>query len=282
MKYLNYFFSFFLFLVLTLPISTGVIAQGATPPVPSPLSEGSYVLDQLGWLTPAHEETINTIVAKLDEENLAEIAVVTYDDCGPDSQSYRNTFFRTWGIGHKERNDGLLILVCWYGGDKSRRKLEQEVGYGMEGTIPDLLTSKVAEAHFIPVWKSGKDASRAIADGDAGAALVAMVKAYDSVIRGDTPEELAKRPSSSSSSSDAGFQVIGWLLFAAILIILLVVWWKRIESGSDDGSSSDWGSSDDWSSSDRDSSGGWDSSDDSDRSSFGGGSSGGGGSSSGF
>ncbi len=263
-----------LVMIMTVSFVPSVFAQSGEPPVPAAPVNGNYVLDTLGWLTPAQIGEINTIVSDLDTHEMAEIGVVTLDDCGPDSQSYRTTLFRTWGIGHKGKDDGLLILVCWYGGDKSRRKLEQEVGYKMEATIPDLMTSKVAAQYFVAAFKTGKDATKVVSDGDAGAALVKMVKAYDAVIRGNTPAELKAQPQADLGTILMYGVLMGipcwlWLIIFIILIVLFLRW---VGSNSDGGGFSGGGYSSYSSGSSSSSS----------SSSFGGGSSGGGGSSSSF
>ena len=253
-------------------------AQGNQPEIPTPPPAGTYVLDTLEWLTPQQEADINAVVSKLDSEKLAEIAVVTLDDCGGDKQKFRNDLFREWGIGHADDNDGLLIMICWSGGDKSQRSLEQEVGYGLEGTIPDLLTSKVAKQYFVPAFSTGVPDNEVVWTGKAGEALVTMVKAYDGVIRGNTPAELQQQPMTEDeawaqllSSTFLGLSCGLWIIILIVLLFAFLFWAQyngyidlsSTSSGSSSGSSSSSSSSDSGSS-------------------FGGGSSGGGGSSTGF
>lgn len=250
--------------LLTLIIPMTANAQGSQPEIPTPPPAGTYVLDTLDWLTPAQEAETNAIAAKLDSEQLAEMAVVTFDDCGGDKQKFRNDLFREWGIGHADDNDGLLIMVCWYGGNKSQRSLEQEVGYGMEGTIPDLMTSKVAKQYFVPAFSTGVEDAEVVWTGKAGDALVTVVKAYDGIIRGITPPELVDKPVDSGS-------LLFWIIVIVVILLVLIVLIGLFGDAS--GSGGGWSSS---------SSSGSYSSSDSGGSSFGGGSSGGGGSSTGF
>ena len=202
-------------LVLSLQQSS-VHAQGIEPPIPPAPTGGNVVLDSLDWLSSSQESEINSINRKLDEEGIAQLAVVTLDDCGEDKQKFRNDLFRTWGIGHANDNDGLLVLVCWYGGDPARRSLEQETGYGLEGTLPDILTGRVVDEIFIPAFQANSP----------GEGLVGMVREYDRILR-------AEPQSTSLPSSNQINMPLAWLITALlgsvpglILATLFVNLWR--------------------------------------------------------
>jgi uncharacterized protein len=148
-------------------------AQGTQPPLPASPPNGTYIHDELNWLTDEQEASINSMVASLDGAGLSEIAVVTLDDCGTDKLSFRKSLFDTWGIGHADDNDGLLILVCWYGGDKSRRSVEQLYGPGLNGILSPNRTDQIARDYFIPAFEQDNP----------GEGLVDMVRAYKDLIR---------------------------------------------------------------------------------------------------
>lgn len=188
-----------IFLSFALPGSLKLALAQENPPIP-PAPQGTFILDTLDWLTPAQEAEINVINEKLDLEGIAQIAVVTLDDCGADKKKFRHELFNTWGIGHANDNDGLLILVCWYGGDKGRRSVEQEIGYGLETTLPGTLTDGVAKQYFVTAFEATHP----------GEGLVAMVKRYDGLLH----------PLSASQSLT--FIFLGVLGFVAVLIIVLL------------------------------------------------------------
>lgn len=148
-------------------------AQGEQPPIPSTPSSGNYVSDELDWLTPEQENSINSVIHSLDRDGVAEIAVVTLDDCGSDTEAFRKSLFDGWGIGHADDNDGLLILVCWYGGDTARRSVEQLYGPGLNGILTSAKTDQVAEKNFVPAFHAGKP----------GDGLVAMIRSYNVMLR---------------------------------------------------------------------------------------------------
>lgn len=187
-------------------------AQTGEPPIPPVLTGGNVVLDTLGWLSADQETEINAINQKLDADNLAQIAVVTLDDCGSDKLKFRHNLFITWGIGHKNINDGLLILVCWYGGDNARRSIEQETGYGLESLLPSDLTARMAKDTFVPAFQNEQP----------GKGLLEMVRQYDDLLRKQpAPAAPAAAPPASTSLADPliAFGVVG-LLFLGVFVIM--------------------------------------------------------------
>lgn len=80
-----------------------------------------------------------------------EIAVVTIPDLGGDTiEHYANTLFSTWKIGNEKNDNGVLLLVSL-----SDRKVRIEVGYGLEGAIPDILAKNIITTKITPSFKQG-------------------------------------------------------------------------------------------------------------------------------
>jgi uncharacterized membrane protein YgcG len=162
-----------LFVMLSAFVWIPAYAQGDEPPIPDGPPQGTYILDLLDWLTSQQETEINALIQSLDQDGLVEIAIVTLDDCGTDKTQYRKSLLQAWRIGQANNDDGLLILVCWYGGDKSRRSVEQEFGSGMNRILSSDITDRVAKENFVPMFQ----------DDRPGDGLVAMVKSYDTILR---------------------------------------------------------------------------------------------------
>ena len=167
------FIKFFLLIVLASLIAIPVHAQSEQPPIPAHPTEGGHILDELDWLTDEQEASINSIIRQLDNDGVAEIAVVALNDCGSDKQAFRKSLFDTWGIGHTDDDDGLLILVCWYEGDPSRRSVEQLYGPGLNGTLTSKKTDQIVQENFVPAFDQGKP----------GDGLVGMLRTYNVLLR---------------------------------------------------------------------------------------------------
>jgi uncharacterized membrane protein YgcG len=218
-------FAVILAFVMSLAVLAPAYAQAQNPPFPPLPLPHEFTSDTLHWLGPSQAQEINSIAGKLDSDGLSVIFVVTQNDCGPDSAQYKTDLFRTWRIGHYATNDGLLIMVCWYGGDKSRRGLAQETGTGLEATITDIQSSQIAKRYFVPAFQGNTDA---VASGRAGLALVDMVKAYDALLRGKSmpvsqmPTAAGNNAPVSQPPAPASASVIAFLGFigACVLVIL--------------------------------------------------------------
>ena len=108
-----------------------------------------YVLDEVGVL---EEETIDYILDinnQLEEETGAQVVVAVVESLqGMEIEDYALNLFREWGIGDKDKNNGVLLLVS-----PNDRKVRIEVGYGLEGAIPDSVAGKILDEYILPKFK---------------------------------------------------------------------------------------------------------------------------------
>ena len=93
----------------------------------------NYVNDYADILTQGEEEALNKTLKDLDEKSSSEMAILTINSLNGDSlEDYSIDVARKWGIGKKDLDNGILLLIV-----KNDRKIRIEVGYGLEGTITD-------------------------------------------------------------------------------------------------------------------------------------------------
>jgi uncharacterized protein len=122
-----------------------VFAQNILPrPNPPKL-----VNDVAGVLSPEQREILEQKLVALDDSSSNQIAIVlipTLD--GYPIEEYANKLFREWGIGHKGTNNGVLIIAAI-----NDRKVRIEVGYGLEGAIPDVTASDIYNNLIVPAFK---------------------------------------------------------------------------------------------------------------------------------
>jgi uncharacterized protein len=99
----------------------------------SALKPQGHVNDFAGVIDPASKAELERYCQRVKEATGAEIALVTVASLDGDPvEDVANTLFRQWGIGSKERNDGVLFLLA-----VRERRSRLEIGYGLEGAIPD-------------------------------------------------------------------------------------------------------------------------------------------------
>ena len=109
-----------------------------------------YVNDYANILSEETENYIQTNSVKLAEATTAQIVVVTVPTLNGESlEEYSTKLFRDFGIGDKEKNNGLLILIAL-----EERQSRIEVGYGLEGRLPDGKTGRIQDEYMIPYYKN--------------------------------------------------------------------------------------------------------------------------------
>ncbi len=126
--------------------------QEAALKIPNPRPSGSWVSDGIGYLKDSGaDKEIDQIITQLERETGAEISVVTLLTIGEyNPKEFANTLFSTWGIGKREKDNGILLLHVL-----DQRRVEIETGYGMEGILPDILCKRILEIFIIPNFKTG-------------------------------------------------------------------------------------------------------------------------------
>ena len=103
-------------------------------------------------LKPSQREALEASLRDLERDTSAELAVVTLRDLGGRSvEDYANALFNDWGIGKQGRDNGVLILVAI-----GERTMRIEVGYGLEGVLPDGLAGAVIRETFAPPFSDGR------------------------------------------------------------------------------------------------------------------------------
>ncbi len=137
---MKYFFSV-LFLVTILPI--GVLAYT------SPGKSQGFVSDYAKIISTSDISAIESQLKSLKDTTGVEVAVVTVPSLGDEVvETYAVKLFEEWGIGTKGRDNGLLILVA-----PNDRSARIEVGYGLEGVIPDTIANNIVLREMIPEFK---------------------------------------------------------------------------------------------------------------------------------
>ena len=127
--------------------TTRVVAQNVLPKPNPP----RLVTDQAGVLSPDELAALEAKLVAIDDSSSNQIAVVILSSLeGQPKEEYANKLFREWGIGNKKTNNGVLVLVAI-----QDRQIRIEVGYGLEGPIPDVTALSIIDNDIKPAFKAG-------------------------------------------------------------------------------------------------------------------------------
>ena len=165
------------------------------------------VSDPEGLLSAAARDSVNRMLASLKGEDGAEVAVVMLPSIGDaDLFDFAHELFRTWGIGSKKSNRGLLLLYV-----ADIRRVRFTVGDGLEGTMTDAACKRIIERTMIPHFKKG--------DTDGG--VVAGISAACERIRGAGEAEEATSDEEDIDMLTALFIVGGMICFFFLLVYVV-------------------------------------------------------------
>ena len=190
----------FLLFALCLPLTTR-----AEVPVP-PLK--ARVTDLTGTLTQAQATALEQQLAEFEARKGSQIAVLIVPTTRPETiEQYGIRVAEQWQLGRKGVDDGALLLIA-----KDDRELRIEVGYGLEGALPDAIAKRIIAETIVPRFK----------EGDFHGGIVAGVVQIEQVIEGEPlPEPAAqRRPTDGRSMQDVlamafvGTVVVGGVLRA--------------------------------------------------------------------
>jgi len=163
------------------------------------------VVDSGEILPPDIEARIEQKLAALEAQSHRQLVVATIGDLqGYDIADYGYQLGRAWGIGSEQRNDGALLIVA-----PKERKVRIEVGYGLEGTLTDGLSSLIISQEIVPKFKAG-DLPGGVEAGT------------DAIIRQLTlPPDEAKQIAAEAEQEDTGSV---WPLFFVLGFFGLFIW----------------------------------------------------------
>ena len=180
-----------------------------------------YVVDQASVLGSVDAQLKN-VSSKLDHEGLAQIAVctITEETLGDDSkEDFAAELFRKWGLGHgKKKADGVLILIVT--GKEHHRHLKVEIGYGLEGVLPDGKVGALRDQYAAPAMKRGDYATAAVQLQNA----IAEVVQADAAAGGDAaPGANTMRGGKGTGQPGAGPANAGGLVVTLLAMLALVI-----------------------------------------------------------
>ena len=153
-------------------------AQNDRLPVPE-LSD--WVVDEAQLLSASQQKALAEMLQQFQEQKGAQIFILTVPTLeGEDIESFTLRVFEAWGVGRQSIDDGVLIVVA-----ADERQMRIEVGYGLEGAVPDILAGRIIREQMGPAFQQ-----QAYAQG-LMAATTELMRLIDAESLAAAPDQLA-------------------------------------------------------------------------------------------
>ena len=157
------------------------------------------VVDVANILTPEVKNQLTQTLKEEEEKTSNQIVVVVLNTLnGYSIEEYAYQLGRFWGIGQKDKNNGVILLISM-----SERKMRIEVGYGLEGALTDAISKEIIENTLKPNFKAQQYE-------------LGILKAVDKIITVIKGEYITKPENSSKNESFIVLMILVFILFSLL------------------------------------------------------------------
>jgi len=173
-----------------------------------PKRAANYVTDQADLLSPQTEQKLELALRQYETKTSNQVVIVTFPSLeGESLEDFSIRLAEQWKVGQKGRDNGVIFLIF-----RDDRKLRIEVGYGLEGAIPDALAGQIISQAVVPYFKVG-EYEKGILAGTA-----AIVQAAEGEFKGVgyTRGRVRRQPMTAE-------QATGLLIAVSIIVLVLFV-----------------------------------------------------------
>ncbi len=128
-------------------MSAALLEAVAQPAIPSLTGR---VVDQAAILSSETENQITALLKQHEDSTSNQVVVLTIGSLeGEVLEEYSLEVARTWQIGQQGRDNGVLLLIAY-----ADRKIRIEVGYGLEGDLPDIKAKRIIDNEITPYFRN--------------------------------------------------------------------------------------------------------------------------------
>ena len=136
------------FFVLFIAVCGNAQIEKVIPPRPNP---PRLVNDFTNTLTPEQAQALEQKLVAYDDSTSNQVAVVIMKSTGDyPIEEVSLGIIRNWGVGGSAHNNGIVLLIA-----KDDHKIRIEVGYGLEGAIPDVTAKSIIDNDLTPNFREG-------------------------------------------------------------------------------------------------------------------------------
>lgn len=176
-----------------------LLAAEVMPPPPA-----QYFNDSAHVVSPATAAELNRQLEDFERSNSSQILVAVFPKMQSDSsiEDYTLRVAQSWRVGQKSKDNGAVLFVF-----VQDRKMFLQVGYGLEGAIPDAIAKRIIEDEIKPRFRAGDF------DGGLRAGVSAILQAARGEYKG-TGHTVAER------SNQKGSFILVFALIACVVIVM--------------------------------------------------------------
>ena len=188
--------------LVALAFIVAMTAQAAEVIPPKP---DRYFNDYVGVVSKEAAQRFNEQLAQFERETGDQVVVAVFPKMQSDSDiaDYTQRVAQTWGVGQKERRNGVVLFVF-----VQDRKASIQVGYGLEGALSDIIAYDIRANHISPYFKNG-DYEGGLATG-----IDLICKAIRGEYKGSGKTVTEQR------RGTGGLGVLPFIIFVIVLIVI--------------------------------------------------------------
>lgn len=189
-----------------------LVLLGAPAHAEGPFPKPQGLVNDFAEVIPVDQERrIGAVAGELLQKTGIPVVVVTMPDIGgADYNEYANRLYESWGIGKKGEDKGVLLFVA-----VQERKMRIEVGYGVEGVIPDGLAGEIRDRYMVPYLRKDQYGEGLLNGAAAVAQILAKHEGVELTGKGAVPQP-------SESRRDRGGSAFAFLPIILIVAFLLL------------------------------------------------------------
>jgi len=187
-------------------LCTSVALAANIPPKPT-----TYLFDPSHLISESDANQINRQLSQYERTTSNQILVAIFPDI-PEGEALEDFTQRTaeaWQVGQKGRNNGVVLFIF-----VRPHKMRIEVGYGLEGALPDILAHRIITEEITPAFKTGNFA------GGISRGINAIIASTRGEYRGNGRLASEQRTEAISSSEGIALVFFGIILLIFFLMLL--------------------------------------------------------------
>lgn len=198
-------------MLITSILLFGGIGKAAEITIPAPVGD-IYVQDFANVLTVEERAQLISMGRALENQTSAQVAVLTVDTTkGVPMEEFANEAFRKYGIGTRQENNGVMLVLALHD-----RQVRIEVGYGLEGRIPDGKAGRILDQYAIPYLQNQQP----------NTAIIETYKVLANEVLSEYGQAGLQSPNNAQAqpvaNAGGGGGIPSWLFIIIVIVVLIL------------------------------------------------------------